>query len=223
MAIITPPASNLPPESMQWGRNVDQNILNIDNNFATNFANITNQLQQLKSAVDLLSARIPVTQFIEAPGFYAYSSSTSEPGGGGSSYDPRLLWSLPFGKKSGSPGEAAEDGMLIELLKPGKIILDTYANTLFGITSSTSTDGWSIISTFYSINNGPWIPVAYQQFSSPEGVSAAYQFNARLSISSSDIISLEAGTHYVRTKWTAINRNAGFLEIENPTMTVTTI
>ena len=222
MAIITPPSSNLPPESMQWGRNVDQNFINIENTANENFVNINNQLQQLKSTIDLLSAKIPVTQFVDAPGFYYYSSSTSEPGGGGSSYDPRLLWSLPFGKKVGSPGEAAEDGMLVELLKPGKIILDTYANTGFGITFSTSTDGWSIISTEYSINNGPWIQVAFQKFSSPEGVSA-WAFDASLSISSSDIISLEAGTHYVRTKWTAINRNTGFLSIANPTMTLTTI
>lgn len=59
MAIITPPEANLPPESMQWGRSVDQNIVELNNNAERNFANIDNQLRQITSTIETLANNIP--------------------------------------------------------------------------------------------------------------------------------------------------------------------
>lgn len=59
MAILTPPEANLPPESMQWGRSVDQNIVNLNDNAERNFANINNQLRQLTSTIETLANNIP--------------------------------------------------------------------------------------------------------------------------------------------------------------------
>lgn len=81
MAIITPPESNLPPESMQWGRSVDQNIINLDNNAARNFANIDNQLQQLNAAMELLNKQtLKATEYVLFDsGSYLFSGGAGWP------------------------------------------------------------------------------------------------------------------------------------------------
>lgn len=302
MAIITPPEANLPPESMQWGRSVDQNIINLDNNAARNFANIDNQLQQLNSAIELLSDNISQIYQVEAPvktatitaatgngttitytanndfivgeyvnivnlpvttgsslnspggtlwrvatrsdtaftvtattvgtssgpgtatilNTWSYTTSTYEPGGA-SNYYPVLLMSLPNGRNYAFPGQPYETGYTITLNKSKRIILDIDADVNMYMEGGP-VDAFCYMNVYYSINNGPWVQTTFKSLGVPNNPSSTtYTTYNDSHVSSSDIISLPAGDHSIRVKWSAVNRAYGDITLTNPTFRVTTI
>lgn len=302
MAIITPPSSNLPPESMQWGRSVDQNIVQLNDNAERNFANIENQLKQLTASVNLLSDSISQVYDVKAPvkeatitsasgngtvityiadnnfivgesvtisnlpvttgaslntsgtilvvatrtatqftvnstvvgtsvgpgtavlnNSWKYSTSYQEPGGGGSSYYPYLLMSLPNGRDVSNPGAPYETGTAVTLNRGGRIIIDisAYANLYF---SGGPVDSMCFMYQYYSINNGPWIECGYIDISIPNtGGPTTYSAYNNSKISGSDVVTLPAGTHSIRCKWAATNRGYGDIIINNINMRITTI